>query len=232
MTCRERLRIEHPEKTGENFVAGCLACPHNYGYAQRPDGDFECNPKSCNKCWDRECDPDDTIESEDENMTTEQKREALREFCDSYPDCNDCPMDGNSFCKTYVRRSASPDVIDDWHNYFFRKIADPAPEKPTEKCDPPAGEDTNVPTRATILDAAKAIVCDGRPQEYGGPEDSFGRIAELWTAYTKCDLDAHDVAMMMALLKIARTKGGKYNRDNYVDLAGYAACAGEIGGKG
>ena len=33
--------------------------------------------------------------------------------------------------------------------------------------------------------------------------------------------------MMMALLKIARIKKGK-NVDSYVDLAGYAACAGEI----
>lgn len=87
-------------------------------------------------------------------------------------------------------------------------------------------------TRGEILDDAKEIVCDGRPQEYGGPEDSFARIAALWSAYTGHEYTAHDVAMMMALLKIARTKGGKYNPDNYIDMAGYAACAGEIGGKG
>ena len=126
-------------------------------------------------------------------------------FCEAWPSTENCTTE--TTCEDCWNREA-PD---------------------TEK---PAGEGTNVPTRATILDAAKAIVCDGRPQEYGGPEDSFGRIAELWTAYTKCDLDAHDVAMMMALLKIARTQGGKYNKDNYVDLAGYAACAGEIGGRG
>ena len=86
-------------------------------------------------------------------------------------------------------------------------------------------------TRGEILDTAKENVCDGRPQEYGGPENSFARIAALWSAYKGHTYTAHDVAMMMALLKIARTQGGKYNPDNYIDMAGYAACAGEIGGR-
>lgn len=34
--------------------------------------------------------------------------------------------------------------------------------------------------------------------------------------------------MMMALLKIARCTTGQVKLDNYVDLAGYAACGGEI----
>ena len=38
---------------------------------------------------------------------------------------------------------------------------------------------------------------------------------------------AKDVAMMLALLKVARIKTG-VKGDSYVDLAGYAACAGEI----
>lgn len=36
-------------------------------------------------------------------------------------------------------------------------------------------------------------------------------------------------AVMMALLKIARIKTGKHKDDNFVDLAGYAACACEMG---
>lgn len=34
--------------------------------------------------------------------------------------------------------------------------------------------------------------------------------------------------MMMALLKIARVKADPKKTDSYIDLAGYAACAGEI----
>ena len=37
--------------------------------------------------------------------------------------------------------------------------------------------------------------------------------------------------MMMALFKIARASTGKYKADNYIDLAGYAACGMEIAEK-
>lgn len=84
-------------------------------------------------------------------------------------------------------------------------------------------------TREEILNAAKKCVCGGREEDYGKPEDSFGLIAELWTTYTRCDLTAKDVAVMMALLKIARIKTD-VKSDSYVDLAGYAACAGELAG--
>ena len=42
------------------------------------------------------------------------------------------------------------------------------------------------------------------------------------------ELSLKDVALMMALLKIARTKLGEHNKDDYVDLVGYGAIAGEI----
>jgi len=41
-------------------------------------------------------------------------------------------------------------------------------------------------------------------------------------------IDAHDVAIMMALLKIARTKLGKRTSDTYIDASAYMAIAGEI----
>ncbi len=85
-------------------------------------------------------------------------------------------------------------------------------------------------TRRQILDAAIQCVCSDRETQYGSPEDSFNRIAKLWTAYHDIPYTAHDVAMMMALLKVARITEGRFKDDNYVDLAGYAACAAEIGG--
>ena len=84
-------------------------------------------------------------------------------------------------------------------------------------------------TREKILDAAKERVCGKREEDYGSPEDNFALIARLWNTYMgDCVVDAHDVASMMALLKIARIKTGRPKVDNYVDLAGYAACAAEI----
>ena len=87
-------------------------------------------------------------------------------------------------------------------------------------------------SRADILDRAKAIVTGEREKQYGKPEDNFAIIAELWGTYTGYKFSPVDVAMMMALLKVARIKTGDYLADNYVDICGYVACAGEIAGKG
>lgn len=90
-------------------------------------------------------------------------------------------------------------------------------------------------TRTDILDAAKRCVCGDREQDYGSPENSFNTIAALWNTYlrTSCDIErieigGKDVAAMLALLKIARIASGHAKEDNWVDLAGYAACGGEI----
>ena len=73
-------------------------------------------------------------------------------------------------------------------------------------------------------------VCGQRVQDYGTPEDNFQRIADLWNAYMGGELrfTPVDTAMMLALLKVARIKTGTGTDDCFVDLAGYAACAGEI----
>lgn len=83
--------------------------------------------------------------------------------------------------------------------------------------------------RQEILEKAFDCVSGQRVTDYGKPEDNFERIAKLWNAYLGSDVVvSKDVAIMMALLKIARIKGGNGDEDSFVDLAGYAACAGEI----
>ena len=96
--------------------------------------------------------------------------------------------------------------------------------------------------RREILEKASACVCGERDQQYGKPEDSFGLIARLWNDYLQCAetkgatvrldiISSRDVAAMLALLKIARIRGGQKHPDNWVDIAGYAACGGEIEGE-
>ena len=94
-------------------------------------------------------------------------------------------------------------------------------------------------TRASILNEAKRCVCGQREQDYGSPENNFRLIASLWEPYirTRCVKDGadvsirpEDVAMLMALLKIARICSGTGTADSFVDLAGYTACGGEIAG--
>lgn len=90
-------------------------------------------------------------------------------------------------------------------------------------------------TREICLEKAKECVLKDRNNVYGGdPENSFGVIAELWDTYlehrmvqkdSEGHITDHDVAMMMLLLKVGRIITGRYHEDNYIDLAGYAACA-------
>lgn len=92
-------------------------------------------------------------------------------------------------------------------------------------------------TRSEILEAAHTCISGNRAFDYGTPENNFETIGLLWgtylrAAYPKINLaingiSAKDVALMMALLKVARAATGS-NPDSYVDLAGYAACAGEL----
>ena len=70
--------------------------------------------------------------------------------------------------------------------------------------------------RAEVLRLAEKCVCGGRDGDYGTPEDNFGTIAKLWTIYRGTTFTAKDVAMMMALLKIARIRSGHYSADSYV----------------
>lgn len=82
--------------------------------------------------------------------------------------------------------------------------------------------------RERCLLLAKECVCGEREQDYGTPEKNFRQIAALWAAYTGHSYTPVDVAMMMALLKVARIKSGTGTEDSFVDLAGYAACGAEI----
>ncbi len=82
--------------------------------------------------------------------------------------------------------------------------------------------------RPEILDKAKACVCGDREQDYGSPESNFRMIAKFWTTYLGYEVTTVDVAALLALLKIARIASGHAKEDNWVDLAGYAACGGEL----
>ena len=82
-------------------------------------------------------------------------------------------------------------------------------------------------TRKECLEQAAKCVLQNRQDQYGEPEDSFGTIAMMWSAYLGKTIQGWDVAAMMALLKIARIKANPAHTDNWCDLAGYAACGAE-----
>ena len=82
--------------------------------------------------------------------------------------------------------------------------------------------------RGTVLDEAKIIINGERQDQYGEPEDNFALIARLWSAVTGHTYTPHDVAMMMAQLKVARIVTGAGSRDSYRDLCGNAALAADM----
>lgn len=86
-----------------------------------------------------------------------------------------------------------------------------------------------------FLRQATQLVAGERNRQHGDKRVNHDNIAELWSAYLKrltgdqeLELGASDVATMMVLLKVARTLAGEFNEDDYVDMIGYAAIAGEL----
>lgn len=81
--------------------------------------------------------------------------------------------------------------------------------------------------RALLGEAAKA--CAEREGQYG--QDAFTDVADAWSTYLGRDVDERDVANMMVLLKVMRNKEPGH-RDNWVDIAGYAACGAQVDEEG
>lgn len=93
------------------------------------------------------------------------------------------------------------------------------------------------------LQTALALTGGDRAKQHGDKRANHQNIADLWNAYFSRNsaapdgatewrspiiFSAHDVAIMMCLLKIARLKSGTHNPDNYIDMCGYAGIAAEI----
>tara|TARA_B110000483_G_scaffold90303_1_gene111587 strand:- start:1381 stop:1908 length:528 start_codon:yes stop_codon:yes gene_type:complete len=111
---------------------------------------------------------------------------------------------------------------DDWVADFAYRMSKDGPNT--------AGVDPNAWTRSGILNQAEQYVTKDRAADHGDMEDNFRTIADLWTAYLGFDLiiTDRDVAAMMTLLKIARSRSNPDNADNWIDACGYMACGGEL----
>ena len=88
--------------------------------------------------------------------------------------------------------------------------------------------------RDEILYEAEACISHDRAAIHGNAEDSFQTVAEGWNWWLsnrplpEDPLSPEDVAMMLALFKIARISGNPNHEDSYVDAIGYLALCGEI----
>ena len=108
------------------------------------------------------------------------------------------------------------------------------PPKPYATC-PPTGFAAPQPgppmTAEEILAKSSALISGDRNDEHGDRGLCHKNIAALWSAFLDIYIPPYKVALMMALLKIARSKTGTFNMDNFIDLPGYGALAGELAAK-
>ena len=94
-------------------------------------------------------------------------------------------------------------------------------------------------TKEEILAKANELISNDRNESHGDAFKNHAEIAEFWNLFLDdklrpmADITAKEVAIMMILLKVSRSnQGKKFNLDNFVDMAGYSAIAGEIGDAG
>ena len=79
----------------------------------------------------------------------------------------------------------------------------------------------------TTLKTAIELIENNRDKDYGDKYINHKNIAKLWSNFLDIEISPHDVAICMALVKIARMKHS-HKKDNYIDLAAYAAIAYEV----
>lgn len=82
--------------------------------------------------------------------------------------------------------------------------------------------------RAWFLDTAKSLTYGERNRQHGNVWTNFGWIADAWSGFTGREVKRSEVALLMALMKIARTRSGSHNPDDYTDGTAYMAIAGEL----
>lgn len=81
--------------------------------------------------------------------------------------------------------------------------------------------------RKALMEAADLIDSD-RNAIYGEPEDNFRRIADLFSGYLETEITPSQVAILMALVKVARLVHTPDHHDSYIDAAGYFAIGAEL----
>jgi|TARA_R110000803_G_scaffold32395_2_gene71455 hypothetical protein len=78
-----------------------------------------------------------------------------------------------------------------------------------------------------LLKEATKLIGGDRQTDYGDKLKNHQNIADFWSVFLKKKITAHDVAICMALVKVARLMN-QHKKDSYLDMAAYAAIAGEI----
>jgi hypothetical protein len=198
------------------------------------------------------------IELYDDHVCTEQPTVAIDTYCSDcvhYKRCEvdagfreECNYDGHGIPSLYKKMETVRGCTEEQSGEQYRNYCDSCARQKSGACNVCVTAYDGVPSeylfelvqktqaeiRGEILDQAKVCVCTDRKEQYGDAEQSFRCIADLWNAYLKpvypdiCITPAQ-ASMMMVLFKAARDAVANVHKiDTYVDMCGYAACAGGL----
>jgi hypothetical protein len=81
--------------------------------------------------------------------------------------------------------------------------------------------------REETLKKAIELTMGDRNKSYDDPFPNHDRIAKIWSVVLGVEIDAAQVALCMAGLKLARL-AHKYDDDSFIDGAAYFAIANEV----
>jgi len=159
---------------------------------------------------------------------------------DSYEEIVNSPVRDDEL-KSQIQQGAmrgTPHGLYFWKEGEWKKVADAQDIKITT--DVPEGsyvpldldEDPRTTRRREFLKEVESCVCNDRQNSYGHAEDNFQNIADLVNIVLSnlgaSKVTRQDVGIIMLCVKMARIRTSPNKRDNYVDLAGYAACTAGI----
>jgi hypothetical protein len=82
--------------------------------------------------------------------------------------------------------------------------------------------------RAKDILTNAADIIDERARTHGHYDLTMLRTSKLWSDFLEREIDPMDVAICMALVKLARTMETRNVHDNFLDAVAYFAIAGEL----
>jgi len=80
----------------------------------------------------------------------------------------------------------------------------------------------------TLLDEAKSLIYGDRAKQYGPYEIEAQRLAVAFSLVLGFPVKPEKIPLLMVALKMVRLSNDPTNSDSWVDIAGYAGCAGKL----
>lgn len=82
--------------------------------------------------------------------------------------------------------------------------------------------------RVNLLETANSLVYGDRADAYGAYSEEARKLAALFSIVLGVEVPVEKVPLLMVVLKVCRLSHNPTHTDSWVDIAGYAGCAGKL----